>query len=95
MRSLAEIRAEIDAIDDDIIALLARRLALVPDVVAYKLQNGLPTIIQERIDEVLNRNADKAEQLGLNPAAARAIYERIIQTMCEAEDRLRAAKDIK
>ena len=95
MRQLSDIRREIDAIDDEIIALLARRLTLVPDVVAYKLANGLPTIIPERIDEVLNRNIERATKMDIEPGAIRGIYERIIQAMCDAEDRLRAAKDIK
>ncbi len=91
MRSLAELRQEIDTIDDEIIALLAKRLALVPDVVAYKLQNDLPTVIPARIDEVLQRNADHATRMGMPPQDIRGIYERIIAAMCSAEDRLRAA----
>jgi chorismate mutase len=90
MRSLENLRRDIDAIDDEIIALLARRLALVPEVVEYKLANSLPTVIPDRIDEVLNRNADHAARMGMPPDEVRAIYERIIQAMCAAEDRLRA-----
>jgi len=91
-RSLADLRREIDAIDDEIIALLAQRLALVPDVVAYKLANGLPTVIPYRIEEVLTRNADHAARMGIPPADIRGIYERIIAAMCAAEDRLRTIK---
>ncbi len=89
---MADLRREIDAIDDEIIALLAKRLALVPDVVAYKLANDLPTIIPARIDEVLQRNTDHAARMGMRPQDIRGIYERIIAAMCAAEDRLRAIK---
>jgi chorismate mutase-like protein len=85
MRDLADIRKEINAIDDEIIALLARRFALLPEVVAYKQAHGLPAVIPERVQEVLDRNAARAEKLGLDAALIRAVYERIIDAYCRGE----------
>ncbi|HCM83340.1 MAG TPA: chorismate mutase [Alphaproteobacteria bacterium] len=85
MRALADIRKEIDAIDNDIIALLARRFALLPEVVAYKEANGLPPIIPERVREVLERNMATARTSGVSEKLVHDIYEQIINTMCKAE----------
>lgn len=85
MRALADIRREIDAIDDEVIALLARRFALLPEVVAYKEANNLPPIIPERVQEVLDRNVATARAKGVSEQLVHDIYQQIINTMCKAE----------
>jgi len=85
MRPLADIRTEINAIDDEIIALLARRFALLPEVVAYKRAHGLPAVIPERVEEVLHRNIKNATARGLDSDLVHAVYQLIIDHYCEAE----------
>jgi len=85
MRELTDIRNEINAIDDEIIALLARRFALLPDVVAYKRAHGLPAVIPERVAEVLKRNIATAAARGLDSDLVHAVYQLIIDHYCEAE----------
>ena len=85
MRPLSEIRIEIDAIDDQVIALLARRFALLPEVVAYKNANNLPATIPARVQEVLGRNEANAISRGIPVGLVHAIYDQIITAMCKAE----------
>ncbi len=93
MRNLSDIRHEIDSIDDQIIALLARRFALLPEVVAYKEANNLPPIIPERVQEVLNRNISTARTAGVSEELVNNIYQQIISTMCKAEAAVMHAKN--
>ena len=85
MRDLSDIRKEIDIIDDDIIALLARRFALMPEVIAYKRAHSLPAIIPERVEEVLQRNIKAAKLHGLDENLTQQIYSLIINTYCKME----------
>lgn len=85
LRSLSDIRSEIDAIDDEIIALLARRFALLPEVVAYKQAHGLPAVIPKRVEEVIQRNCTNAQGTAIPTHLTPLLYKHIISAMCSAE----------
>jgi isochorismate pyruvate lyase len=87
MRPLTDIRREIDSIDDQIVDLLARRFALAPQVIAYKKANGLPVVIPERVDEVIQRNMARAAGTAVPPSLIQAIYRAVIDAYCEIESR--------
>jgi len=65
--SLIELRADIDAIDRDIIALLAKRFAVVHRVAVVKKREGLPAVLPERIAVVKRQARALAENAGLSP----------------------------
>jgi chorismate mutase len=88
MRAISDIRAEIDAIDDEIVDLLARRFALAPQVIAYKHAHGLPAVIQSRIDEVINRNVARATSKGVDGELVENLYRAIITKYCELEEEI-------
>lgn len=52
---LDQIRKEIDQIDQELVALLERRMVCVSEVVAYKKAKGLPVLDQGREREVLEK----------------------------------------
>jgi len=54
---LDQIRKEIDQIDQELVALLERRMACVSEVVAYKKAKGLPVLDQGRENKVLEKVA--------------------------------------
>ena len=85
---LGPMRAEIDAIDDGIVALLARRQAIVHRVAAVKEANAIPVVLPERIRAVINRNAACGAAEGLDPDFVRRLYRLIIDEACALEDRL-------
>ena len=64
MLDLESIRADIDQVDRDLVALLERRMDLVTQVVAYKKENGKAILDQKReevvLDKVASRVGDKA-----------------------------------
>lgn len=49
------IRQEIDQIDQELVALLEKRMVCVGQIVKYKEQKGLPVLDQEREREVLEK----------------------------------------
>ncbi len=65
MRDLSEIRADIDAIDDELITLFKRRMDCAKEVGYYKKERGIPVLNQQRENEILaERAANTARRRG-------------------------------
>jgi isochorismate pyruvate lyase len=75
---LTRCRSEIDAIDDDILALLVKRFAIVERVIAVKQDLGLPADIPARVDAVLQRVRAKGRKLGLPANLPENLWRHII-----------------
>lgn len=89
---LAPLRSEIDAIDDEIVALLGRRLAVVHRVAAVKAEAGLPAILPDRIEAVKALAAERGKAYGLDPEFVTRLYQMIIDEACRVEEALFAGK---
>ena len=61
---LNELRNEINGIDDEILGLFLRRMALAKQVAEYKRENGLPIYQPQREQEILESVAQRAGELG-------------------------------
>ncbi|MEZ5833539.1 MAG: chorismate mutase [Dongiaceae bacterium] len=90
---MAEVRAEIDALDRQIVALLANRLHYIDE--AARLKQSRDQVRDEaRITDVLAKVEAEAELLGADPdvvgATYRALIEASIDHEFEAFDRLRS-----
>jgi isochorismate pyruvate lyase len=82
---LKECRARIDAVDEDIVALLARRMAVVDSVIALKRERGIPALLPERVDEVLDHVRSVAEVNNCPPDLAEIVYRAVIAWTIEHE----------
>jgi cyclohexadienyl dehydratase len=60
---------------DHLLDLIDRRLALMPDVVRWKRDHGLPIEDRDREATVIAASMDKAKALGLVPDSIRALFE--------------------
>lgn len=85
-RDLSVYRNEIDAIDDEIVHLLARRFAVAAQVAGFKKERGIAVRLQDRIGEVLDRVGQSAIKNGAEPEAIRTIYQTVIETTCRFEE---------
>ena len=56
--NLDEIRAEISAINDEMLALFVKRMELSAQVAMYKKANGLTTLDRKREEAILQKVAD-------------------------------------
>ncbi|MGB1361549.1 MAG: chorismate mutase [Alphaproteobacteria bacterium] len=82
---LKDFRKEIDNLDDEIVALLAKRLQVIDNVARVKLENNIDPHLQDRIDEVVNRNADLAKNLGADFELIKSLYVQIVDNAIARE----------
>lgn len=57
MRNIDELRKEIDEIDRELVALFERRMDVVTEVAAFKIETGKPLKDSEREKELIDKNA--------------------------------------
>ncbi|SFG41328.1 bifunctional 3-deoxy-7-phosphoheptulonate synthase/chorismate mutase type II [Pontibacter chinhatensis] len=72
-----QLRLQIDAADHDIIAALARRMALVEQIGEYKKLNNVQVLQLERWKEIFRTRAEWASEAGINPAFIEELYKLI------------------
>ena len=84
--TLDDLRAELEGIDAELVAVLARRFRVVLGVADVKAAEGIPVVLPERIAQVQDRVAALAEQHGLDPALAQRIYRCIIDEAIDLEN---------
>lgn len=82
--SLAEVRAQIDAVDDALVELLARREALVRSAAAFK-KDEAAVRAPDRVAQVVGRVREKAVAAGLSPEVAEAVWRAMIGAFIELE----------
>lgn len=75
---LAQARVEIDAIDDAMVDLLARRLAVVERVVAIKTEAGIPALLPDRVEEVVERVCARAAGAGVPSDLVESLWRHLI-----------------
>lgn len=75
---LAPYREKIDDIDNQIIDLLGQRFEIVREVGILKTREGLKIEQTGRVDEVKERNAQRAAKYGFPPEVIRQIYTILI-----------------
>jgi isochorismate pyruvate lyase len=84
---MAEIRAEIDQLDRELVTLLARRAGCIDRAVAVKRRERLPARIDSRVEEVVANARTEAAAAGLDPALAEALWRRIVEWSISREER--------
>lgn len=84
---LTKARIEIDAIDREMVLLLARRQLVVQQVIAIKKRHGLPGLIPERVDEVINNVVRLAMQSGASPVLVRKLWTLMVDWFVQLEER--------
>jgi chorismate mutase len=93
VKDLTVFRDEIDALDDEIVKLFARRFGVASQVAAFKRERGIAVRLQDRISEVLDRVEQIAIKNGAEPEAIRTIYQTVIETTCRFEEATIAQKN--
>ncbi len=75
---LDALRAEIDALDHQLLALLAARLDVARTIGKLKIERGMAVTQPEREATLLVERERLAETLGMDPARARALFENLL-----------------
>jgi chorismate mutase/prephenate dehydrogenase len=84
---LAEIRAELDGLDRQLLETASRRARLVAEVAAFKRAEGRPIYDRERERRIVHRAEEVAAEVGLDRATARAL----MNVLVDASHRLQEA----
>ncbi len=91
---LNDYRAQIDALDDRIVALLTERHAIIRAVAKQKMAAGIPAILPDRVAHVIDRNAKQAAESGGDAALVRRLYTDIVATSCTLEEDIMRAMSL-
>ena len=89
-RPLASLRASLDAIDRDVLQLLARRMTIVGEIAAHKRGHAIRIRDLAREREVLDDRCRRAEQLGLPPGVVESIWRLVLLASRDHQASLRA-----
>ncbi|PKP70403.1 MAG: chorismate mutase [Alphaproteobacteria bacterium HGW-Alphaproteobacteria-4] len=84
--SMAELRAEIDALDARLVASLASRARLIDRAAELKSAEGMPALVPARVAEVLAHVRAQALARGLDPLLAEALWRQIIDWSIDREE---------
>jgi isochorismate pyruvate lyase len=87
---MADVRRIIDALDDELVALFARRQRQIERAARVKPLLEIPARVPERVDEVIARVLVAARREGLSPELAETLWARAIEWSIEYEERLMA-----
>ena len=85
--TMPELRDQIDALDAEIVALLAERAAYIDRAITLKPALGWPARIPDRVEEVVGKVRGTAEAKGLDPDLAEALWRRLIDWSIAREER--------
>ncbi|MBS7660579.1 chorismate mutase [Pseudomonas lalucatii] len=83
-QSLAEVRANIDRIDRQLVALLAERGAFVAQAARFK-RNSEEVKAPQRVEQVIAKVRELAQALGANPDVVEPVYRSMIAAFIQAE----------
>ncbi|MBW7905535.1 MAG: bifunctional chorismate mutase/prephenate dehydrogenase [Phycisphaerae bacterium] len=88
--SLALLRSRVDALDHELLQLLARRGGLVAEIARAKRLEGVPIRDRARESEIISDRRAVAERLGLNPDVVESIYRNVLWASRDRQASLRA-----
>jgi chorismate mutase/prephenate dehydrogenase len=89
-RPLPVLRAMIDALDRDLLQVMARRMALVAEVAAYKRLHGVRIRDPRRERDVLDDRRERARELGLPVGEIESIFRVLLRSSRDHQAALRA-----
>jgi isochorismate pyruvate lyase len=85
---MADVRRVIDALDDELVALFAKRQRQIERAARVKPRLGVPARVPERIDEVLARVEEAAKREGLSLELSAELWTRVIEWSIGYEEEL-------
>lgn len=93
MEILKPYREKIDSLDDQLVDLLVERAQIIREVAHLKMENNIPAVLQDRVDEVRERAVARAVAKGADEKYMQEIYTKIIQLSCDMEEEIASQKE--
>ncbi len=92
--SLSRHREEVQKIDEEIIRLIRKRMALAEEIYRDKAELGLSISDPQQEALVLSRAVDMATELGLDPAGIKNIFHILIEMSLQKQHGLRGEDNL-
>jgi chorismate mutase/prephenate dehydrogenase len=89
-RPLAALRAMIDAVDHEVLQLLARRNALVGEIAAWKREHALAIRDHQRERDIIGDRRQRAGGLGLSPEVIESMFRLVLWASRDRQAALKA-----
>ncbi len=86
--SMTELRRQIDALDGELVALLAARAGYIDRAAVLKPGEGLPARIETRVEEVVANVRRAAAATGLEPDLAETLWRVLIDWSIAREEKV-------
>ena len=86
--NLNELRREIDKLDNELLELLARRMSVSHDIGKYKKAHQMPVLQAQRYEEILERRARQAVELGMDREFMRTVMQAIHEESIRQQQRV-------
>jgi chorismate mutase len=83
---LTDWRKQIDALDAQLLSILAKRAAVVKKIGSHKKEQGISPLDRERWETVLRSRVNQAEALGLNRDFTGKLFSLIHEFALEIEE---------
>lgn len=88
LKSMIDLRAEIDETDRSLVRLLAHRAALIDRAIELKPGEGMPARIETRVEDVVGKVRATARAEGLDPDLIEALWRRLIDWSIAREEKV-------
>ena len=75
--NLAELRRQIDGIDEQLLELLAKRMRISREIGVYKKEHNMPILQSPRYSEILEKRSDMGQTMELNVDFVKEILKEI------------------
>lgn len=92
---MSDVRRLIDELDEELVALLAKRQRQIERAARIKPALGIPANVPERVDEVLAHVLGAARREGLSVEVAMTLWRALIDWSIQYEERLMGARALK
>ncbi len=76
---LKDLRKKLDEVDKELVDVIAKRIAIIPEVAEVKKEEGIPRSDPEREKRILEAKRELAEEKGISPDVVEDIFQRLIQ----------------
>lgn len=86
--TMAELRAEIDRVDSDLVEILAWRQQLIDRAIALKPGEGLPARIETRVEDVVAKVRARSVLAGLDPELAEMLWRAMMDAFIHREEQV-------
>lgn len=74
---LSQLRQQIDELDNEIIAMLAKRMRVCREIGQYKKEHDMTVVQTQRYSEIIDKRGAQGSLLGIDAACVKGIFEHI------------------